>query len=183
MPPARKATVGPCPQRGRAEAKGARNARTGPTVALSCEAESAATPGRWNGSAAMQSRPRQTSSRRSRHGGVAGNSPLEWGAGDSGNAVVAPAWGKSFPHNKQVRRKSPLTSILNNTNIDPRESGNTQNPFCIVLGGTWLMPSIDVAEGDSTKGAKEMPVKMSGVGIYVFLTISCYSLSVCRKTR
>jgi len=41
----------------------------------------------------MQSRPRQLSSRRSRHGGVAGISPLEWGAGDA----AAPAWGKSFP--------------------------------------------------------------------------------------
>lgn len=29
-----------------------------------------------------------------RRGGVAGNSPLEWGAGDA----APPAWGKSFPH-------------------------------------------------------------------------------------
>jgi hypothetical protein len=42
---------------------------------------------------AMQSRPRQTSSRRSRHGGVAGISPLEWGAGE----FLAHAWGKTFP--------------------------------------------------------------------------------------
>ena len=46
------------------------------------EDESAATPGRGHGLAATQSRPRLPHKRRSRHGDVAGTSPLEKGAGD-----------------------------------------------------------------------------------------------------
>ncbi len=103
-----KATVGtarsaPC------GSKGARIARTGPTVATAAHkkrvcgerAKAERRHGRCSLAVCLTARGE------CRHGGVAGNSPLEWGAKDA----AAFAWGKPFPDEKSLVQKN-LTDYL-----------------------------------------------------------------------